>query len=76
MRAAVAIAIGLFATEALAQTPVLKREPAMGTLTQGEIVLVDDGKCPKGQIRRVVGGNHVDVGGTKRIRRTSTCVRR
>jgi len=32
--------------------------------------------CPAGQIKRVVGGNHVKVTGTKRIERTRTCVPR
>jgi hypothetical protein len=26
-------------------------------------VLVDDGTCPSGQIKEVIGGNHVKVGG-------------
>jgi hypothetical protein len=59
-----------------AQAEVLKREPAMGALKEGQVVLVDDGKCPKGQIRQVVGGNHTDVGGMKRIKRSSSCVPR
>lgn len=58
-----------------AQT-ILKREPAMGALKEGQVVLVDDGKCPKGQVRQVTGGNHRDVGGTKQIRRSSQCVNR
>jgi hypothetical protein len=52
----------------------LKREPAMGAMQEGEIVLVDDGSCPKGQIKRVVGGNHVKVGGYKQVVRTRSCV--
>ena len=58
-----------------AQT-LLKREPPMGALREGQSVLVDDGKCPKGQLRLVTGGNHVEVGGTKRVRRSSQCVNR
>ena len=54
----------------------LKREPAMGAMQEGEIVLVDDGSCPKGQIKRVVGGNHVKVGGYKQVVRTRSCVPR
>ena len=54
----------------------VKREPAMGAMQEGEIVLVDDGSCPKGQIKRVVGGNHVKVGGYKQIVRTRSCVPR
>jgi hypothetical protein len=66
------ISIGL-AGAALAQ---LKREPAMGALKEGEVVLVDDGSCPKGQIKRVVGGNHFTVGGFKKIERKRSCVPR
>lgn len=52
------------------------REPPMGAMKEGEIILVDDGTCPKGQIKRVVGGNHAKVGGTKQIIRTRSCVPR
>jgi hypothetical protein len=38
-----------FATPATAQ--VLKREPSMGQLREGETVLVNDGTCPKGRIK-------------------------
>lgn len=72
---AIALAALLLASAATAQT-VMKQEPPLGALKQGQIVLVDDGKCPKGQIRQVVGGDHVEAGGTKRIRRTSSCVKR
>jgi len=66
----------LLAATAQAQTNVLKQEPRMGALKEGEVVLVDDGRCPKGQVRRVVGGNHVEVGGTKQVKRSSSCVPR
>lgn len=52
----------------------LKQEPAMGQLREGQVVLVDDGSCPAGQIKQVTGGNHVKVGGTKHIVRTYKCV--
>jgi len=48
----------------------------MGAMREGETVMVDDGKCPKGQIRLVTGGNHVKAGGTKNIVRTSKCIAR
>ena len=54
----------------------LKQEPPMGALREGQVVLVDDGSCPAGQIKRVVGGNHTKVGGTKQVIRQSSCVRR
>ena len=60
----------------VASAQILKKEPAMGALREGQTVLVDDGSCPKGQIRRVTGGNHVKVGGSKRNERSRTCVPR
>ena len=68
----VILAITVTATNA----EILKREPPMGALKEGQIVFVDDGICPSGQIKRVVGGNHVKVGGTKQIVRTHICVAR
>ena len=65
------------ATSAFAATgKIVKQEPPMGAMREGEVVLVDDGSCPAGQIKRVVGGNHTKVGGTKQIVRTSNCVAR
>ena len=58
----------------LAET--VKKEPPMGAMREGQVLLVDDGSCPAGQIKRVVGGNHTKVGGTKQIVRTSSCVPR
>ena len=55
---------------------VNSREPPMGAKREGEVLLVDDGTCPKGQIKRVVGGNHTKVGGSKQIIRTRSCVPR
>jgi hypothetical protein len=54
----------------------VKQEPPMGAMREGQILLVDDGSCPAGQIKRVVGGNHTKVGGTKQAIRTSSCVSR
>ncbi|HWV43473.1 MAG TPA: DUF6719 family protein [Pseudorhodoplanes sp.] len=68
-------ACALFQGTADAQQ-VLKREPAMGAMREGERVLVDDGTCPGGQIKEVIGGNHVKVGGTKKIERTRRCIKR
>jgi hypothetical protein len=55
---------------------IVKQEPPLGAMREGEVLLVDDGSCPAGQIRRVVGGNHTKVGGTKQVVRTSNCVAR
>lgn len=35
----------------------LRAEPAAGQLPSGQRVLVDDGSCPKGQIKEVTGGS-------------------
>lgn len=70
--AATAVMIGVSPLSA----EILKKEPVMGALKEGQIVYVDDGSCPKGQIKKVIGGNHVKVGGTKHIERTRTCVAR
>jgi hypothetical protein len=55
---------------------ILKNEPKMGDPKRNRTMLVDDGTCPKGQIKRVVGRNQVKATGTKHIVRISTCVRR
>lgn len=59
-----------------AQAQVLKTEPKMGALKEGQRVLVDNGKCPAGQVMEVIGGNHTKVGGTKKIERSRKCVPR
>lgn len=64
----------LVSTTVLAAT--VRSEPPMGALREGQVILVDDGSCPAGQIKRVVGGNHTRVGGTKSIIRQSSCVPR
>jgi class 3 adenylate cyclase len=38
-------------------TQILKTEPAIGQLPTGATVLIDDGTCPTGQIKKIVGGN-------------------
>jgi len=70
------IAALLIATSSALAAKILKQEPAMGAMKEGEVVLVDDGSCPKGQIMRVVGGNHVKAGGKDQIVRLRGCVAR
>jgi hypothetical protein len=55
---------------------IVKSEPPMGALKEGQAVLVDDGSCPAGQIKKVVGGNHVKVGGWKNVERERSCIPR
>ena len=73
---AVALTVALLVIAAPALAEVLKKEPPMGQLREGQVVLVDDGSCPAGQIKEVIGGNHVKVGGTKHIVRTHKCIPR
>lgn len=74
MRAGLLALMVVASTVAAQAQTVLKKEPAMGAMREGEVVFVDDGKCPRGQVRQVTGGNHDKVGGTKKIVRTSRCV--
>ena len=37
---------------------VLAQAPPDATLRPGEVVLVDDGSCPAGQIKQVIGGSN------------------
>ena len=60
----------------LAIAEVLKRDPPMGALKPGQRVLVDDGSCPAGQIKQLIGGDHVKVGGKQHVERRSSCVPR
>lgn len=73
LTAAMAAAIVLLDAPAGAQ--VLKQEPPMGSMRGGETVLVDNGKCPRGQLMAVTGGNHVKAGGKSDVVRRRTCVK-
>lgn len=42
---------------AVAAPVVLKEMPAQGVLRVGEVAYVDDGKCPSGQVKKVIGGS-------------------
>ena len=46
----------LICLPAFSDAAVLKSEPGEGQLRSGQRVLVDDGSCPAGQIKEVVGG--------------------
>ena len=60
----------LWATSATATT-IVKQEPPAGGLRYGQRLLVDDGSCPAGQIKELVGGK--SSSGVKRLRR---CIHR
>ena len=76
MRALLASGLATVLMVCSADAQILKQEPPMGGLREGQTVLVDDGTCPKGEIKLVTGGNHKQVGGTKDIRRTTSCIPR
>lgn len=56
-----AAALFLFAAGATwaasAPIDVLKEMPQNGTVRQGDVVYVDDGRCPVGEIKKITGGN-------------------
>lgn len=49
----------------------LKEEPPRGALPYRKIVYVDDGTCPKGEVKEITGGSQ-----EKSIPRTVRCVKR
>ena len=74
------IAIALFVVAPLALVPpahgqrkaeYLKEEPRRGSIPQGKVVYVDDGACPRGEVKRITGGNR-----EKGIPREVRCVKR
>ena len=52
-----------------AHAQILKNEPGDGALPRGKRVLVDDGSCPAGQIKEVIGGSKID-----HVARSSRCI--
>ena len=67
---AIALLLAVTPTLAAAQT-VLKEEPKRNLLRHGQVVLVDDGSCPAGEIKEVTGGKD---DAAKQVRRTRRCV--
>lgn len=49
----------------------LKQDPPLGTLPYGQIVYVDDGTCPAGEVKELTAGNR-----QKSIPRSVRCVKR
>ncbi|VTU22391.1 hypothetical protein H6CHR_01779 [Variovorax sp. PBL-H6] len=45
------------ACAAPASVEVLKQMPPKGSVRQGDVVYVDDGRCPAGEVTRITGGN-------------------
>ncbi len=50
---------------------VLKEAPKDGAIPYGQVVLVDDGKCPKGEIKEITGGSQ-----QQSIARKVRCIKR
>lgn len=58
----IALSVLLIADPGAAQQ-VYSREPAKGQIRSGQKVLVDDGRCPRGQILEVTGGTNPGFSG-------------
>ena len=64
------LAVSLIATAATAQT--FSREQDIPDLRLGQKVMVDDGSCPTGQIKEVMGSQMTAQG----VLRTRKCIQR
>ena len=64
------LALWLIATPAVAQT--YSREQDIVDLRLGQRALVDDGTCPAGQIKEVMGSQMTETG----VLRTRKCIQR
>jgi hypothetical protein len=54
----------------------MKHEPPTGALPCGQAVLVDDGTCGQGKIKKVVGGFDIGRGaGAGAVGRRRSCVK-
>lgn len=56
---------------ALAGPDILKEVPKEGEVPYGKVIYVDDGKCPRGEIKEITGGSR-----EKSIPRKTRCVKR
>ena len=54
---AFALAPAMHLAMAAAAPDMLKEAPAKGVLRVGEVVYVDDGSCPPGEVKKITGGN-------------------
>ena len=64
------LVLWLLATAAFAQT--FSREQDIADLRLGQRALVDDGSCPTGQIKEVMGSQMTETG----VLRTRKCIQR
>ena len=70
-----ALIVFFWAAPAFAQQ-IFTREPPPGGLALGQIILVDDGRCPKGQIKQVTGGIGAARNNGKEIPRVRKCIKK
>lgn len=69
--AAAAACFVVLAGPSAAAQQLLKNEPPLGRMRPGEIILVDNGKCPKGQLLEVTSGyGGAGVGARNTVQRT------
>jgi len=57
--------------QAQAKVEYLKQEPPKGALPYRKVVYVDDGSCPKGEVKEITGGSE-----DRAIPRAVRCVKR
>ena len=73
MRKTLAIAaLTLLASAAAARAEIVSREQDIADLRLGQKIMVDDGSCPAGQIKEVMGAQMTSSG----VLRTRKCVPR
>jgi len=73
MRKALALAaLTLLASVAAARAEIVSREQDIADLRLGQKIMVDDGSCPAGQIKEVMGTQMTTSG----VLRTRKCVPR
>ena len=70
LAATLAFAVSL-PCQSQAKIEYLKEEPPKGALLYRKVVYVDDGTCPKGEVKEITGGSQ-----EKSIPRTARCVKR
>ena len=47
----------LLSCQSQTKVEYLKEEPPKGSVRYGKVVYVDDGTCPKGEVKEIAGGN-------------------
>ena len=72
LRTCLLIVCGTLLADLPAAAQQFSREQDIGNLRLGQRVLVDDGTCPAGQIKEVLGAKMTETG----VARTSKCVPR